>query len=120
MKRFFVLVLFCSIIYSCKPGIPKNIIQPDQMEKVLFDIHVVDGYMSSLTLPTQDTAKFISAPLYKGVYKKFKIDSALYNKSLDYYYQHPDVLKKMYDNITLRLTKEKARLERTNPPKTIN
>lgn len=106
MKRFFAVLLVCLGLYACKPGIPKDIIQPDKMEKVLFDIHVVDGYISTMS-PTADSTKKIASAYYKGVYKKFQIDSVLYNKSLNYYYQHADLLKKMYDNVTTQLNKTK-------------
>jgi len=105
MKRFFVILILCALFYTCKPGIPKDIIQPDKMEKVLHDIHIVDGYSTSFANP--DSSKKVISSLYKGIYKKFGIDSALYNQSLDYYYKHPDVMKKMYDNISLNLNKEK-------------
>lgn len=105
MKKIFATVSISILFFSCKPGIPKDIIQPEQMEKVLYDIHVVDGYVS--ILGGQDTAKKVASAFYKGVYKKFNIDSAIYNKSLDYYYKHPPILKKMYDSITVQLTKLK-------------
>jgi hypothetical protein len=105
MRRFLIIITFGISIIACKPGIPKDIIQPDKMEKVLFDIHLVDGYSALMTNP--DSAKNVSAPLYKGIYKKYGVDSALYHKSLDYYYAHPDIFKKMYDNITDKLTKAK-------------
>lgn len=101
MKRFFCLIIICVSFYACKPGIPKDIIQPDKMEQVLLDIHIVDGYIT--TLPNADTAKSVGASFYKGVYKKFDIDSALYNASINYYYKHPDIMKKMYDSITVKL-----------------
>ncbi|MBB2144550.1 DUF4296 domain-containing protein [Pedobacter sp. LMG 31464] len=110
MKRFFVILILCALFYACKPGIPKDIIQPDKMEKVLHDIHVADGYSSSF--PQVDSAKKVISSLYKGIYQKFGIDSALYNQSLDYYYKHPDVMKKMYDNISANLTKERESLTR--------
>lgn len=107
MKRFFVAALVSVLFFACKPGVPKDIIQPEEMEEVLFDMHVVEGYV--LGLPTPDTSKKVSAAYYKGVYKKFGIDSALYNKSLNYYYTNPVLMNKMYDNISakLRAAKEK-------------
>lgn len=101
------------MFYACKPGIPKTIIQPNKMEKVLFDIHVVDGYIGALQRP--DTAKMIASSYYKGVYKKFGIDSASYTKSLNYYYQHPDLLNKIYENLT-----KQFEVERKNNEKRIN
>ena len=101
MKRFFFFLIITVSFYACKPGIPKDIIQPDKMQQVLIDIHIVDGYIS--TLPSADTAKKVGSAYYKGVYKKFDIDSALYNNSLDYYYKHPNLMKKMYDSISVKL-----------------
>ena len=101
MNRIFYFIIISICFYACKPGIPKDIIQPDKMQQVLIDIHLVDGYIS--TLPGIDTAKKVGSSYYKGVYDKFEIDSALYNNSLDYYYKHPDVMKKMYDSISVKL-----------------
>lgn len=108
MKRFFVVLSVCLSLYACKPGIPKEIIQPDKMEKVLFDIHVVDGYIGTMASEADSTKK-IAAAYYKGIYKKFAIDSALYNQSMNYYYQHPDILKKIYENVSTQLNKEKEK-----------
>lgn len=112
MKRFFAVLLVCLGLYACKPGIPKEIIQPDKMEKVLFDIHVADGYIGTMS-PGADSTKKIASAFYKGIYKKFQIDSALYSQSMNYYYQHPDILKKIYDNVTTQLNKTKEKQLKT-------
>lgn len=106
-KPVFVLLFIGVLLFGCKPGMPKDIIQPDKMEKILYDIHIVDGYAT--ILPNQDTAKKVSAPLYKGIYKKYAIDSASYNKSLSYYYKHPDLFNKMYERITEKLKKDREK-----------
>lgn len=103
MIRFLMAFLVVATVISCKPGIPKDIVQPNQMEQILYDIHVVDGYVSFIPVP--DSAKKITAPIYKGIFKKYGIDSAQHAKSMAYYYQHPDILSKMYDRISERLKK---------------
>lgn len=97
-------------LFACKSGVPKDIIQPAQMEKVLFDVHIADGYISSLTL--QDTAKIVASSYYNGIYKKFNIDSAAFNKSMNYYYNHIDLLDKMYINIQKSIEIEKAKADK--------
>lgn len=106
MRRFFVLMLICIVVYACKPGIPKTVIPPAEMEKVLFDIHVVDGYIN--TIGKQDSAKLVASAYYKGVYQKFGIDSARYQQSMDYYYQHPDLMDKIYENVIKQFDVAKA------------
>jgi Domain of unknown function (DUF4296) len=101
MNRIFYFIIISICFYACKPGIPKDILQPDKMQQVLIDIHLVDGYIS--TLPSLDTAKKVGSSFYKGIYKKYDIDSAIYNTSINYYYKHPDLMKKMYDSISVKL-----------------
>ncbi|SOD13002.1 DUF4296 domain-containing protein [Pedobacter xixiisoli] len=103
MTRFLLLLLSVLSIAACKPGIPKDIVQPNEMEKVLFDIHLVDGYIANI--PTQDSARKVGAPIYKGIFKKYGIDSAMHAKSMAYYYNHPDLLSKMYDRISEKMGK---------------
>ncbi len=111
MKKFLPIIIFFIIINGCKPGIPKEIIQPDKMSKVLFDIHVVDGYLGTIT--NIDTAKIIAASYYKGIYKKFGVDSALYNKSMDYYYEHPALLNEIYTKVEKTFVSENSKLEKS-------
>lgn len=103
--RFFLTIFCITLLISCKPGLPKDIIQPEEMEKILFDIHAIDGYVSSI--PTPDSAKKVTAPIYKGIYKKYGVDSATHAKSMAYYYSHPDLLLKMYDRIGEKMIKAK-------------
>ncbi len=110
MSRFFIAIVLSIVLFSCKSGVPKNIIQPAEMENVLYDIHVVDGYATVYSGITNDSLKKLIAPYYKGIYKKHGIDSALYSKSLDYYYNHPEVLKNIYDNVGKRLTLAKEKI----------
>lgn len=110
MKRFLSIIIFFILIHGCKPGIPKDIIQPNKMEKVLFDIHVVDGYIG--TIINQDTTKIIASSYYNGIYKKHGIDSALFNKSMDYYYTHPVILNDIYTQVEKVITVEKEKYDK--------
>lgn len=105
MKNFLYIVVVFFFISGCKPGIPKDIIQPDVMAKVLHDIHIVDGIIAMT--PSVDSAKKMAAAYYKGVYKKYDIDSAIYTKSLNYYYTEPRVMTDIYKNVTAELTKDR-------------
>lgn len=105
MRNFLYIVIVFFFISGCKPGIPKDIIQPDEMAKVLHDIHIADSYISQVSRP--DSVKIIAAGYYKGIYKKYDIDSALYNKSMNYYYKDPKTLNDIYVKVTGQLTKEK-------------
>jgi len=110
MRRFCWLGLLFIMIGGCKPKIPENIIHPSRMGVILYDIHVADGYIASI--PRQDSAKRVSAAYYKGIYRKFSIDSAIFTRSMDYYYDHPDVLSSIYERVTASLKKSKDSVDK--------
>jgi hypothetical protein len=112
MNRFLPIIIFFILLQGCKPGIPKEIIQPSEMEKILFDIHLVDGYITTIT--NQDTAKIIASSYYNGIYKKYGIDSAFYNKSMNHYYSHPVILNEIYTNVEKAFTLETEKFNKNN------
>lgn len=108
MRNFLYTVAVFFFAFGCKPGIPKDIIQPEEMAKVLHDIHLADSYLGMVS--NSDSAKLVAASYYKGIYKKYGIDSALYTKSMEYYYRDPKALNDIYEKVTSQLTKEKNAL----------
>lgn len=95
--------------FGCKPGIPDDIIKPDKMEKILFDMHIVDGYISTIYVP--DSTRKVAAAYYRGIYKKFGTDSAQYNKSLKWYNNNPKELGDIYKNIEKALKQQKKAVD---------
>ncbi|MHA4895451.1 DUF4296 domain-containing protein [Pedobacter sp. PWIIR3] len=104
MKSYIYIVIFLLFASSCKPGIPSDIIQPDEMALVLNDIHITDGLISTYQ---PDSAKILAAAFYNGIYKKYNIDSAKYYKSMDYYYKNPTVMDGIYKKVNAGLLKLK-------------
>jgi len=111
MRNFLCVGLVLILLSGCKSKIPADIIQPEKMQVILYDIHIVDGYVSTLGAD-QDSAKRIAAAYYKGVYTKFAIDSVLYTKSMAFYYDHPEILTGMYDQVNATLKKSKDSLDK--------
>ena len=106
MKQFIYIALGLLLAAGCKPGIPKDIIQPEEMAEVLRDIHLTDAYVANLG--NTDTGRITAAAYYKGIYKKYGIDSALYNKSLFYYQGDPRALDKVYTFVLTDLNARKS------------
>jgi len=110
IKKSLFLGFIFVVCYGCKPPVPEDIIQPEKMGKILYDIHVVDSYIN--TMGNQDSAKKVASAYYKGVYKKFAIDSVAYHKSMDFYYKNPEIMSDMYKQLEAQLKKTKTRKEK--------
>lgn len=115
MRRLIWVLGITFLWIGCKPGMPNDVIKPDKMEKILYDIHVADGYVS--TIYVTDSAKKVAASFYKGIYKKFNTDSVQYSKSMAYYNAHTDELGKIYSNISKKLEWQKNRMQKIESEK---
>ena len=111
MRNFLCVGMVLVLLAGCKSKIPADIIQPEKMQAILYDIHIVDGYFSAMP-GNQDSVKRIAASFYRGVYNKFEIDSVLYSKSMTFYYDHPEILTGIYDKVTSVLKKSKDSLDK--------
>jgi len=112
MKRIVWAFIVVVLGLGCKQKVPDGIIEREKMEGILFDIHLVDGYLSSIYV--QDSARKVGAAYYKGIYKKYDTDSIQYSKSLTYYNQNPELLKEMYNVISNKMDKQKIALKRAD------
>ena len=110
MKKILLLGFLFAVLYGCKSPVPKEIIQSAEMQKILYDIHLVDGYIN--LMPNQDSAKKVAAAYYKGIYKKFGIDSANYTRSLTFYQNNPEIMNEMYKGIQDDIKKNKLKVEK--------
>lgn len=95
------------LLSACKPTIPKEYIQPDDMEDLLYDYYVAQG------LPTDPNSKAIDYDhRYKTnlVLKKYGVTQAELDSSLKYYYTNMEELYKIYGNVQKRLSEQALEL----------
>ncbi len=95
---FFITV---TVLTACKPKVPSEFIQPDEMEDILYDYHIAqamarqnnDGHEASI-----NRTKYFYAVL-----QKYDRTEAEFDSSLVYYYSHLPRLKDIYQEVNERL-----------------
>lgn len=105
-KAMFVLTVavFAVAVGGCKPRVPREYIQPDDMEDILYDWYVAqimaeDGHKGG----DRDYAMHA----YKlQVLQKHGVSEADFDTALVYYTRHADRLNTMYKNIEDRLAEQ--------------
>lgn len=107
MRRFLPIALLLALVFSCKPTVPSDYIQPGDMEEILYDYHVAqamgrDGQQNGLDY--DENGYFLA------VLRKHKVTEAEFDSSLIYYYSHAERLKDIYENVSERLNNEAAAL----------
>ena len=101
-----VLLLVGLLLSACKPSIPTEIIQPDDMEDLLYDYYVAQNITGDQHDGYDYRAKYNNGL----VFKKHEVTEAEFDSSLVYYYNHIEDLYKIYESVQARLSNEAIEL----------
>lgn len=102
LRELLFVASVCLIVFACKPGVPRDIIQPGKMEDILFDFHVADGMAQNN--PAAANNVDYNRTLYRlGVLKKYDVTQAEFDSSMVYYSRHSDKLHDIYKGVAERL-----------------
>ncbi len=104
-KVLVVAVLAVMMLAGCKPQVPSEYIQPDDMADILYDYYVMKSLASQ-----GDNSEYNRSLYYLGVLKKHSVSEAEFDSSLVYYYAHAERLAKVYETVSKRLQSEATKL----------
>ena len=105
MKIRWTLVGCLALMTSCGKEIPGDIIQPEMMEKVLYDYH--------LTLGMGQNSKNTEKEAFKNyLFQKYQITQAEFDSSMVWYTRESKELTSIYENLDRRFEREHAHYER--------
>lgn len=83
-----------------KKDVPKNIIKPQKMQKVMMDMLLADAVNTEIS--TRDTGFKLAAQnkfKFEQVFKNYNITNDQFYKSYNYYLSHPDIFKSITDSL---------------------
>ncbi len=110
------LVMFLAACNS-QSSVPREVIAPDQMKKIVFDLLRADEYVSSYVFKDSSLdRKQETIKMYEQVFLIHKISKTEFYNSYRYYQEHPDKHKLMFDSLTNWSSRQRPP-DSTNPPK---
>jgi hypothetical protein len=113
MKRslYVLMVLFAfATLIGCKPSVPSDIIQPGDLEDILYDYHVAQAMASD---DQKGDYNFERTKYFLAVLQKHGVTQAEFDTAMIYYYGHLDRLKPIYLEVNERLSDEAKSLGAT-------
>lgn len=87
---------------------PDGLLTQDRMASILTEVHLAEGRVGRLGLASIDSSNIVYKRLEGQIYRKFQVDTAVYNKSYVYYSSHPREMEAIYKKVIARLN---ARME---------
>ena len=106
--------ILCLIFLSCgapKMEIPQDILSENSFIGLLKDIHLAEAKFELHKTKGLENAKNELAHNYRAIYETHAITADDFDKTLDYYAQHPEQLEKIYTRVLEQLTKDKTILD---------
>ena len=102
VQHIILLAVGLLFLSACKPKVPKEYIQPDEMEDLLYDYYVAQG----MALEPNSTESMDYRRQYNMnlVLKKYGRTQADLDSSLVYYYIHMEDLYKIFEGVQKRLS----------------
>ena len=99
MKFRWTLIACLALLTSCGKEIPNEIIQPNKMERVLYDYH--------LMMNLSDNSKNTEREAQKNyIFQKHDITQADFDSSMVWYTRETKELMSIYDNLNKRFKRE--------------
>ncbi len=96
MIRLLTVFLFM----ACNNNLPQNILKPEKMQQVLFDILQADELVNvKYSADTSLNRLSQSVELYQAVFKIHNISADNFKRSFRYYQNHPELLKPILDSL---------------------
>jgi hypothetical protein len=102
MQYLLILLLF---IVSCNRNeIPKDVLPPEKMGAVLYDIVLADELTDFASITDSTYRKFPKRTgLYDTVLQIHKISKQQYKKSEQFYQSRPDLMKEIFENLKKKM-----------------
>lgn len=101
-RKIVLFVLLVLLVTGCKVSVPKGVIQPDEMEPLLYDYHLAQAMGQSV--PPDEQYK--REEYFRYVFAKHHTTRAIFDSSMVWYMRNPKSLSVIYANLTKRLKEE--------------
>jgi len=101
---FIFAISFFWVACSDSNAIPKNIIAKEKMEKILWDIIQADNFSTEYLKKDSGriNVKFETMKLYDQIFLLHHVSRQDFEKSYQFYLEHPDITKPMFDSLSAR------------------
>ncbi|RFS16371.1 DUF4296 domain-containing protein [Emticicia sp. C21] len=109
-KKIFLHLAIISTLISCigDPTPPSDVIDIKTMAKILADIHLTEAKVNRISFQVYDSTRVVYLEYERRIMAKYKVDTARYKTSYQFYVQNPGLMVKVYDE-TLNILDEKKK-----------
>lgn len=101
------LLLFFACAVPDKNAIPDGVLKPEQMEAVLYDMHLAEGVVATVPHGADSNTRR-ALGYYQLIYKKHQVSEEQFKNSYQFYVQHPVLLDSVYGRVIEHLSVQES------------
>jgi hypothetical protein len=109
--RIVIAVTLAVFLCACGgKGMPGDVLQPDKMQRVMWDVIKADVYVTDYI--KKDTARndtMESAKLQQEIFAIHNTTKEAYYRSYSYYKRNPELMKALMDTMSARANRDRNR-----------
>lgn len=101
-RHFFVVLLVFVLACSSEKTVPANILAPDKMQALLWDLFRASNFVTSYQLPADTTLQRNKEQVkwYNRVLHLHQVTETQFKSSMQYYKTHPNFLATIMDSLS--------------------
>lgn len=97
-KQFIFLFLASLLVCSCSKKEEKTYLSKDDFTRILFDIHLTDGVLTSKNIVSRGK-EYRPSFYYNSIYKKYNISPQQFDSCVIFYTQNSALYEKIYEKV---------------------
>ena len=97
-KQFVLLFFSILLLFSCSDKEEKTFLSEDDFTRILFDIHLTDGVLTTENI-TSRGREYRPSFYYNSIYKKYNISPQQFDSCVSFYTQNSALYEKIYEKV---------------------
>ncbi len=111
-----LFVVIIALVVSCAPKQPDDTPPPDLIDQnkfalIMVDVQLIEGMRVHKLGPKRENSVDM-VPLYEDVFQKHGITEEEFRRTFEYYTNHPDKMKEIYEQVVDSLTTMEVKVKR--------
>ena len=108
--NFLIILSFLLACSSPKERIPEGTLSQKEFASLLKEVHLAEGGFELQKTNGKEDAQNALSNSYQTIFSSHNIDETIFQKTLEYYANHPSELEEIYADVIEEITEERTSL----------
>ena len=108
--KFLIVFSFLLACSSSQESMPEEILSQNEFASILKEVHLAEGVFELQKTNIKEGAQNALSNSYQKIFSSHNINETIFQKTLEYYANHPSELEEIYADVIEEITEERTSL----------